>query len=209
MIEIGSGINKQKIGCLTRLDEGQVELRLHPRKPGERRTIILAEPSALTYARLRIQMMDADKELTEKYPEPSVPPDEIEGESEWDRAQRIVAYNTQVSQWIDDRANYRTDPEHAPYATVLLAVIEKLGNGQTVGLDDLTPEAFKANVLQALLETWEAPLDGPVSPPATPTPAPPTADLDEQPAADSPESTRSSPPSGEPSDPSPPAPSTT
>lgn len=209
MIEIGSGLNVQIIGCLTRLDEGQVELRLHSTRPGERRTVVLSEPSALTYARLRIRMIDADKSLNDKYPSPDAIPQHIEGETDWERFQRVAAYNAAAQQVADDRANYRTDPEQAPYANALLEVVDKLGGGTTITLDDLTPEAFKAGVLQALLEVWEAPLDGPVSPPATPILAPPTAAPADPPEPASPESTPSSPRSGGPSDPSPPVPSTT
>lgn len=208
MIEYVSGAarTKTQVECLTRLDEGRIELRLHSKR--ERRTIILPEPSAIEYARLRIQMMDADKTVNDKYPEPERPRDRIDGESDFDRAERFTDYNGVVAQWLDDRSSFRLDPDEAPYANALLAVIETLAE-QTLTLGDLTPEAFKASTLQALLEVWEAPLGGPVSPPPAATPAPVTEDPGEPDELVSPESTPSSPPGGEPSPPSPPPSSTT
>ena len=204
MIETGTGANRSEVGCLTRLDEGMIEVRLHPTTPGARRVAVLAEPSALQYARLRVRMMDANQELSDKFPEPTRPHEKAESESDWEAVQRFAAYETAVAQWLDDRTAHRLDPEHAPYAQAFIEVINELA-GVEITLGDVTPEAFKAPTLQALLEAWEAPLGGGASPFAR-TPgihedrsAVPPLDL---PPLDSPESTPSSPPGGDLSSPS-------
>jgi len=214
MIEWGTAANKTQVQCLTRLDEDlQLKLRLSKRRTeGLPEFVILDEPAGLEFARLRKAALAADDEINTKYPRPDEPRDEIPGESDYERGMRMVEYQKEVSDWLDARHNYRTDPETAVYANVIVEAVNLLSE-HTVSLADLTPECFKSQPLQAMLEVWEAPLGGPVSPAETP-PTQPTVPVAEPPnvsvppEADSPESTRSSDPGTEPSLPSPPPSST-
>ena len=227
MIEWGTGATKVQVACLTRLDDQQVEVRLARRRTaGLPETVILDEPSAMEYARLRKKAMAADDEINAKYPEPPKIPDEIDGETDVERMQRRIAYNKVLADWIDDRHNYRTDEDHPVFAAVIVDAVNMLATPtlpHPVTLADLTPETFKVQPLQGLLEVWESPLGGAVSPvettPTSPTPtpdAPPPAPIvsndapnNDAPAeAASPELPRSSLPGGEPSPPSPPPSST-
>lgn len=228
MIEWGTGAAKVQVQCLTRLDDQQIEIRLSKRRAeGQPETVILDEPSAIEYARLRKKAMAADDVISDKYPEPPKIPDEIPGETEMERVQRRAAYNKTLNDWLEDRHNFRTDEDHAPYATVLVEAVNMLATPKLqhpVTLGDLPPESFKSQPLQGLLEVWETPLGGVVSPVEIPTVASPTpipdapqpepTVLNDAPSndapteADSPESPRSSPPGGEPSPPSPPPSST-
>lgn len=202
MIEFGTGANRTTVECLTLGREGTIELQLHSRYGQPPRMVILGRPSLIEFARLRVAAMDADTAINDLFPEPHRPPDVIPGETDMDRVVRLSEYQKTYAKFLDDRHNYRTHPDHAPYANVLLEVVKTLSD-ETVTLDDLLPETAKAAVLQALLEMWETPLGGAVSAvvmPPTPTVSPPEAD--------SPESTPSSPPTGTPSPPSPPPSST-
>lgn len=226
MIEWGTGANKTQVECLTRHDEQMMELRLSKRRsPNLPPTVMLEEPSAIEFARIRKAALAADATINDKYPRPEDPPDEIPGESEVERLTREVAFQKVMAQWLDDRHNYRTDEDHAPYANVVVQAVNMLTEFE-ITLGDLPPECFKSAPLQGLLEVWETPLGGAVSPVEIPSPdsappmIPPTDDSVTEPSvapkpdeatpeADSPESTRSSPPGGEPSLPSPPPSSTT
>lgn len=199
MIEFGTGANKARVACLTLRDEQQIELRLRKKPDQPQRTVLLWEPSAIEYARLRKAALAADEELAQAFPRPPDPVDRLPDESDVDRAMRHGAYQRAMADWLDERHNYRTDEDHAPYAKVLIEAVKTLST-ESVTLDDLTAETFKAQPIQALLEVWETPLDGLVSPVVEETPPTPTA---ETPSAASPESTPSSPPGGEHSPPSP------
>lgn len=222
MLEWGSGATKAQVECLTRHDEQVMELRLAKRRktPNLPATVMLDEPSAIEYARLRKAALEADAEVNAKYPRPDDIPAELDGETEIDRAQRFVAYQKAMAEWLDDRHNYRTDEDHAPYAKIVVQAVNMLTDYE-ISLEDLTPECFRSTPLQGLLEVWETPLGGAVSPVERPTVEPPTIPesaatvtndepkpVEETPEAASPESTRSSLPGGEPSLPSPPPSST-
>jgi len=219
MIEWGNAANKTQVQCLTRLEDLQLKLRLSKRRTeGLPEFVVLDEPAGLEFARLRKLALAADDEINTKYPRPAEPPDEIPGESDYERGMRMVEYQKDVSDWLDHRHNYRTDPDTAVYALVIVEAVNLL-TGHTISLADLAPECFKSTPLQAMLEVWEAPLGGPVSPvetPSTPEPeptvpvdAPSNGSSDAPPEAASPESTRSSDAGTEPSPPSPPPSSTT
>lgn len=220
MIEWGTGANKTQVDCLTRRDDLEIELQLSKRRHSRNlpASVVLEEPTGLEFATLRKQAIAADTEVNEKFPRPDPVPDEIPGESPMERALRNAEYQREVSDWLDARHNYRTDPDTAVYANVIVEAVNTLTE-HTITIGDLRPECFKVTPVMALLEVWETPLGGPVSPAETPRLAepatPPTAQDDaspnanaEQPSPDSPASTRSSDPGTEPSRPSPPQSST-
>lgn len=205
--------NGTQVGCLTDRGDGDWELRLAPKRheDGRRepRTIVLPEPNALEYARLRTRMVTIDREMTEMFPvpEPPVIPDETD---DIEKARMAADYADAVGEYRRKRRDYQYGEDTAPYANVLIEVIESL-TGTALTLADLVPEAFQPIVCSALLQGWEAPLGGQVVPGASlpglaaqDAPVPATEDPDEtetdRPAPDSPEPERSSPPGTEPSD---------
>ena len=222
MIEWGTGATKQQVECLTRHDEQVIELRLAKRRktPNLPASVMLDEPEALEFARLRKAAIAADDEINTKFPRPDDIPEDVEGETESEQLARGLAQAKVLTDWFNDRHNYRTDEDHAPYANLVVQAVNML-SGYEITLGDLPPECFKLEPVRALLEVWETPLGGPVSPVETPSVDPPTipasapTGTNDAPKpseatleADSPESTRSSLPGGEPSPPSPPPSST-
>jgi hypothetical protein len=191
--------NETTVSMLTAEDDGTIRVRL-TRSAGNERHVTLREPNAIEYAELRMQMRAVDKMLAETCTPPEAP--DIE-DGAADRAARhaVTEYAKAVAKWQDDRLDLIRDPEKPAYGVVFVEAIHRLGmdGAQDVGLEDLPPEALHVQACTALLETWEAPLGGPVVPPrprpvlAVPDSAPQPSPLPDTPA-DSPEPAESSPP---------------
>lgn len=168
----------------------------------------LREPTARQYAEFRVMMREADVLVRDKFVEPRPPvltddmaPDEV--------ARMVGEYQEAAATWNHDRRDFLKDPEHGPYALIVISVVERLGD-RKVTLDDLTAEAFNVSTCSAMLGVWEAPLGGPAAPAspgpaATPTAAPSVPDA--SPVAST-ASEGSSPPGTDTATPSPQPPST-
>lgn len=190
--------NGSKVSILTDNGDGTITVRLH-----DRSEVLLREPTAREYAVLRTRMREADKVIEGKYPEPEEP--FFAADDDTVEAQRAVAdYRKALTEYVRDRIEFIRDPDEGPYLMAFLDAVNTLTDGaRTITADDVNAEAFKITTCMALLEVWEAPLDGaavaPSSPAATAVPAE-IPDAASPPA--SPESEESSPPGTEPASPS-------
>lgn len=187
----------RQVGMLTSEHDGTITVKLHGGK-----TVRLAEPTAMQYARLREAMRDVDRQLDDEFPVPPVPtiPDDTPAPD----ATLIV---TQFQRDINARNNAREDavrdPEKAPYARVVLRVIDELSDPHAAGitLEHLPVEAFSALVCLGLLEVWETPLGGLADPAPTTEldTVPETAVATPAPPESPPEATGPASPASEPS----------
>jgi len=195
------------VSMLTDNHDGTIDLRLHPgSSAGE--SVRLREPTARQYAELRVLMRDTDQRTQEECPEPAAPEFD-ESMPALQLAELVRVYENERDRWRQARRDLLLDPDKAPYAQVLMNVIEVLGD-RRVTLDDLPVEAFHVATCSALLEVWETPLGGrddPVPTPTTPAgggaarPVPLVLATDDTEAA-SPAPAESSPPGTEPATPS-------
>ena len=147
------------VSMLTDNRDGTVTVRLSPRD-GQERSVRLREPNALEYAELRVAMVDIDRRLEDEFPIP-LAPDVPDGISNDEAGLIVQRYADARTKYLNARNEAIKDPEKAPYAFMMIEVIGRL-NGETVVLADLPRgEPFSATPCSALLEVWEAPLDGP------------------------------------------------
>lgn len=154
----------RQVGMLTDEHDGTITVKLH-----KGRTVLLDEPTALQYARLREAMRDVDRQLEDEFPSPPVPTIE-EGMTPQQATLVVAQYQQDVNRRNLAREDALRDPEKAPYAQVLLRVINELADPQPpVALEHLPVEGFSALVCAGLLEVWETPLGGVVDPPETDT----------------------------------------
>ncbi len=207
----------QTVSCITDNADGTITLRLlgpvevvDGKPTRTSREVLLLEPTAREYAQLRERIVTVDRQVRDMFPAPEPPtvtPDTPEAEA---RA-AVLAYQEAAQAAMIARRDYVKGEDTSPYGACVIEVARRLG-GVDITLDDLPAEALEVRTCTALLEVWEAPLGGPVVPPAMAAlveAATATADPEPEPepestsdtAPDSPATEASSPPGTEPSTP--------